>query len=134
MIDFYIKQNLDLYNLRSILIDILNLEIDDLCLVDYEEFTPENKVYDFNKFKVICTYQFCKGDVSLLVNIIDGDKLDNDFIIKNLETIAKKDKLDFYIPDEDDMDMGSFVLYSSNGKLIKNLEIQEEEDNYVFFL
>ena len=82
------------------------------------------KFYDFNKFKVICTYQFCKEDVSLLVNIIDGDKLDNDFIIKNLETIAKKDKLDFYIPDEDDMDMGSFVLYSSNGKLIKNLEIQ----------
>jgi hypothetical protein len=51
-----------------------------------------------------------------------------------LETIAKKDKLDFYIPDEDDMDMGSFVLYSSNGKIIKNLEIQEEEDSYVFFL
>ena len=63
-----------------------------------------------------------------------GDELDNDIIIKNLETIAKKDKLDFYIPDEDDMDMGSFVLYSSNGKLIKNLEIQEEKDNYVFFL
>ena len=47
MIDFYIKQNLDLDNLRSILIDILNLEIDDLCLVDYEEFTPQNKVLRF---------------------------------------------------------------------------------------
>lgn len=55
MIDFYIKKNLDLDNLRSILIDILNLEIDDLCLIDCEEFTPENKVYDFNKFKAVCT-------------------------------------------------------------------------------
>lgn len=134
MIDFYIKQNLDLDTLRSILKKILNLEVDDLCLIDYEDFTPENKVYDFNKFKVICTYQLCKGAVSLLVNIIDGDKLDNDFIVKNLKTIAKEDKLDFYIPDEDNMDMGSFVLYSSDGNLIKNLEIQEEEDNYVFFL
>ena len=117
MIDFYIKQNLDLDNLRSILIDILNLEIDDLCLVDYEEFTPENKVYDFNKFKVICTYQFCKEDVSLLVNIIDGDKLDNDFIIKNLETIAKKDKLDFYIPYGYGIFCSLFIKWKINKKL-----------------
>ncbi|HFD2121505.1 hypothetical protein OHW58_01405 [Acinetobacter baumannii] len=134
MIDFYIKQNLEQDNLRNILKEVLNLGVDDFCLIHYEDFTPENTVYDFNKFKVICTYQFCKGDVSLLINIIDGDELDNDFIVENLKNKAKEEHLDFYLPDEDNMDMGSFVLYLSNGKLIKNLEIQEEEDNYIFFL
>nr|EHZ6775248.1 hypothetical protein [Acinetobacter baumannii] len=59
---------------------------------------------------------------------------DNDFIVENLKNKAKEEHLDFYLPDEDNMDMGSFVLYLSNEKLIKNLEIQEEEDNYIFFL
>ena len=81
---------------------------------------------------VICVYQSCKGDVSLLINVIDGDLLDNEKIIDNLKVVAKKYELSFYCPDDEDM--GAFILYSSDGKVIRNYEIRENEDESIYFI
>lgn len=133
MIDFYIQEDLDCFNLELISKEILN--VNDLCLISSDKFTPENnEYYHFDKFKVICVYQSCKGDVSLLINVIDGDLLDNEKILDNLKTVAKKYELSFYCPDEEDMDMGAFILYSSDGKVIRNYEIRENEDESIYFI
>ena len=131
MIDFYIQEDLDCFNLELISKEILN--VNDLCLISSDKFTPENnEYYHFDKFKVICVYQSCKGDVSLLINVIDGDLLDNEKIIDNLKVVAKKYELSFYCPDDEDM--GAFILYSSDGKVIRNYEIRENEDESIYFI
>lgn len=56
MMNFYIKQNLDKFSLMNLMINISNFNIDEICIINSEKFTPDNKEYDFNKFKVICTY------------------------------------------------------------------------------
>lgn len=132
MIDFYIKEDLDSFNLELISKEIL--DVDNLCLISYDKFIPENnEYYRFDEFKVICVYQPCKGDVSLLINVVDGDILDNEKILGNLKNVAKKYELSFYCPDNEDMDMGSFVLYSPDGKVIRNYEVTEDEDENISF-
>lgn len=132
MIDFYIKEDLVSSNLELISKEILN--VNDLFLISSDKFTPENnEYYHFDEFKVICVYQSCKGDVSLLINVVDGDILDNEKIKDNLKNVAKKHGLSFYCPDDEDMDMGAFVYYSPDGKVKRNYEIREDEDESIYF-
>lgn len=133
MIDFYIKEGLDSSNLELICKKILN--VNDLCLIASDKFTPENnQYYHFDEFEVICVYYVCKGDVSLLIQVIDGGILDNDKISNNFKNVAKKYELSFYCPDDEDQDMGAFVCYSSDGKAMKNYEIREDGDELIYFI
>jgi hypothetical protein len=134
MIDFYIKQNLGEFQLKEVLKNILKLDLSDFCLVKYDNFNIGNKEIDFNSFKVVCVYDHCQGDVSLLINIVDGDILDNEVILNSLQVVARENQIDFFCPDEETMDMGAFTLYSSSGAIIKNYEIREEDENVFFFL
>ena len=95
MIDFYIKQNISVCELEAILGDILNFEVKFLAIAD-DDFTPHNNNYNFDEYPVICSYIPCVGDVALFISIFDGDKLDSERLILNIEKVAKKWQLDFF--------------------------------------
>ncbi len=132
MIDFYIKQNLDIFELKFILEKILNLESEELLIIKNQEFYSNNS--DYNGFEVICVYHLCTGDVSLLIQIFDRSTSNNFQIIENIKKVSKINKLDFFLPDEDTPDMGAFLLYSLHESVIKNYTIQENDGVHILFL
>ena len=131
MIDFYIKQNLDIFELKFILEKILNLESEELLIINNQEFYSNNS--DYNGFEVICVYHLCTGDVSLLIQIFDRNTSNNFQIIENIKKVSKINKLDFFLPDEDTPDMGAFLLYSLHESVIKNYTIQENDGVHILF-
>ncbi len=128
MIDFYIKQNISVCELEAILGDILNFEVKFLAIAD-DDFTPHNNNYNFDEYPVICSYIPCVGDVALFISIFDGDKLDSERLILNIEKVAKKWQLDFFLSDESVMDPFAFIRYSSADKNRTKYQVHVDEEN-----
>ena len=124
---FYLKQNLDHDKLEKLLKEILKVEEPILLLKD-DDFTIENeRRYHYDRYGIICVYDVYQGDVSLLVRLIFEEQPDVRKIITNIEIAAQKYQLDFYLLDENDFDMGSYIRYSYTSKNKQKYQILEDD-------